>query len=78
MTNCIKYLIVFLVLLWSVLSPSKAEQKEYSAIYTVRNGRLIPLKNTTDQSDRYYGRSTNSTLYFNKIIKDKYGKEINE
>jgi hypothetical protein len=76
MGDFIKYLVILLVLLWSVTWKSLSE--ENSAIYIVKNGKLVPFKNTSNFSDNYYGRSTNSNIGFTKIIKDKNGKEINE
>lgn len=74
MNQFIKYSIILLILIWSVTYRAKGEQG--SAIYTVSNGRLIPIKNTSAYSDQYYGRNTNSKVFFTKIIKDRYGNEI--
>lgn len=75
MKDIIKYSVIFFILLWSVTCPSMAEQVP---IYIVKNGKLMPFKNTSDSSDSYYGRSTNSYFRFTKITKDKNGKEISE
>lgn len=74
MSQIVKYTIILLVLMWSVCANSKAD--ELSAIYVIKDGRLIPLSNTSKHSDIYMGRSTNSKIHFTKMILDKNGVEI--
>jgi hypothetical protein len=76
MKNIIKHIIISLILLWSVTVKSFSDQG--ISAYTIKNGRMIPINNTSQYTDLLYKRSTNSKNYFNKILLDKNGKEILE